>query len=238
MQEQFYHILFLSICLFQLLIIALQWLLNKRTEYAYYLLYLISISIYILCRVNWVIQILPFKQSAVVNEVIDQPVIIFGIWMYIRFGYHFLNLKQLQPKVYAAAKRLEIGYVSLIIFRVISFPFQLSYTIAATIFLVATFILAVLAIILIIKLLSQKNLLNNFLVSGGLCITIGGIAGPILAAFLPNMGEGNLAVYYGIEVGVLIEMVLLNIGFIQKNKILQQQVIKAQQQIIKGYQKK
>ena len=52
------------------------------------------------------------------------------------------------------------------------------------------------------------------------------------------MGECNLLVYAGIEVGVFIEMILLNIGFLLKNKILNQQVIKAQAKIIKQYQNK
>ena len=238
MPEYFFHLLFLSICLFQIVFIILQWLLYKRVEYGYYLLYLVSCSIYILFRVNWVIQILPCKQNVLTNEILDKPFIIFAIWMYIRFGYHFLNLKQLQPKVYIAAKRLEIGYTLLVISLIILLPFKLNYNTAATIFLVTTLTLAILATIVIIQLLQQKNLLNNFLVSGGLCITIGGAVGPVIGAFLPNMGEGNLVVFYGLEIGIFIEMMLLNMGFLLKNKILQQQVIKAQQQIIKQYQNK
>jgi hypothetical protein len=238
MPEPIFHLLFLSVCFFQCVFVLLQWIVNKRTEYRYYLLYLIGCGVYILFRVNWIIQVLPFKQSVFLNEILDKPLIIFAIWMYIRFGYYFLNLKQLQPKVYKAAVRLEIAYITLIILFVVMLPFQLSYKLSSLIFLIATFALAILAAILIIKLLLQKNLLNNFLVSGGLCITLGGATGPIVAMFLPNMGEGQLLIFYFLEIGVFIEMILLNIGFMLKNKILQQQVVKAQQQLISEYQKK
>ena len=195
-------------------------------------------SVYIFFKVNEVALILPFTISKLAYEMLDQPIIIFSIWMYIRFGYFFLNLKELQPKVYRAAVRLEIGYASLVALRIILMPFQLTYYQASIVFLLATVILAIMAMQVIIRLLLQKNLLNNFLVSGGLCITLGGIFGPIIATFLPNMGEGNLLVYAGIEVGVFIEMILLNIGFLLKNKILNQQVIKAQAKINKQYQNK
>jgi hypothetical protein len=83
-----------------------------------------------------------------------------------------------------------------------------------------------------------KKLTQYFLVSGSLRITIGGGCGPILGLFLPNLGEGSLLIYYPFEVAVLIEFLLLNTGFAMKNKILQQLVIKALQEIIKRYEKK
>ena len=195
-------------------------------------------GIFIALRVNNVIQILPFKLSPLWNEVTDQPLIVFAIWMYIRFGYHFLNLKQLQPKVYVYATRLEYGFAGYFFIKFLLIPLKLNYYTSSLIYLIVTVILVTLAIFVIVGLLRQKNLLNNFLVSGSLCITLGGGSGPILGIFLPNMGEGSLLVYYPFEVAVLIELFLLNTGFAMKNKILQQQVIKAQQEIIKGYEKK
>lgn len=238
MNESFYHILFVSACLFQFVFMLLQWVLFRRPDYVYYILYVIACGIFIALRVNNVVQILPFKLSPLWNEITDQPLIVFAIWMYIRFGYHFLNLKQLQPKVYIAAKRLEYGFSGYFFIKFLLLPLNLSFYSASLIYLIVTVILVTLATLLIIRLLKQKNLLNNFLVSGSLCITLGGGIGPILALFLPNMGQGSLLAYYAFEVAVVIEFFLLATGFAMKNKILQQQVIKAQQEIIKGYQKR
>lgn len=237
MHPNFYHMLFFSICLFQFVFMLLQWLLFRRTDYLYYILYVFTCGLFIMFRVNNVIQILPFKLSPLLNEYSDQPLIVFAIWMYIRFGYHFLNLKALQVKVYTAAKRLEYGFAGYFFIKLLLIPLQLSYYTSSLIYLIVTVTLVSLAISVIIRLLKQKNLLNNFLVSGSLCITIGGGIGPILALFLKNMGQGSLLIYYPFEIAVLIELFLLNTGFALKNKILQQQVIKAQQEIIKGYEK-
>lgn len=212
-----------------------QWMLFKRKDYLYYMLYVFTCGLFIAFRVNNAIQIFPFKLSPILNNLTDQPLACFAIWMYIRFSYHFLNLKQLQPKVYTAAKRLEYGFSIFVGVKIITLPLKLSYYTSSVIYLLVIGILVSLATILIIRLLKQKNLLNNFLVSGSLCITIGGGLGPIMALFLPNMGEGNLIIYYPFEITILIEFILLTTGFSLKNKILQQQVIKAQQEIIKGY---
>ncbi|HTM99606.1 MAG TPA: 7TM diverse intracellular signaling domain-containing protein [Pedobacter sp.] len=236
MNESFYHILFLSACTFQLVFMLLQWVLFRRPDYLYYILYVFACGLFIALRVNNVIQILPFTLNPSWNEITDHPLIVFAIWMYIRFGYHFLNLKQLQPKVYIAAKRLEYGFAGYFFIKFLLLPLNLSYYYASLIYLVVVLILVTLAGFVIIRLLKQKNLLNNFLVSGSLCITIGGGVGPVLALFLPNMGEGSLLIYYPFEIALLIEFFLLTTGFALKNKILQQQVIKAQQEIIKGYQ--
>ena len=238
MNESFYHILFLAACAFQMLFMLLQWLLFRRKDYLYYIAYVFCCGLFIALRVNNVIQILPFKLSPFWNEFTDHPLIIFAVWMYIRFGYHFLNLKQIQPKVYIVAKRLEYGFAGYFFVKFLILTFNLSYYYASLIYLIVVFTLVTLAIFVIIGLLRQKNLLNNFLVSGSLCITIGGGIGPVLALFLPNMGEGSLLVYYSFEIAVVIEFFLLTTGFALKNKILQQQVIKAQQDIIKGYQNK
>jgi hypothetical protein len=166
-------------------------------------------GIFIALRVNNVLQILPFMSSPLWNEITDQPFIIFAIWMYIRFGYHFLNLKQLQPKVYIYATRLEYGFAGYFFIKLLLIPLKLNHYTSALIYLVVTFILVALAIFVIVGLLRQKNLLNNFLVFGSLCITIGGGCGPILGLFLPNMGEGSLLIYYPFEVAVLIEFFYL-----------------------------
>ena len=196
-----------------MLFMLLQWLLFRRTDYLYYILYVFTCSVFIALRVNNVLQILPFMSSPFLNEITDQPLVLFAIWMYIRFGYHFLNLKQLQPNVYVYATRLEYGFAAFFFIKLLLIPLKLNHYTSALIYLVVTFILVALAIFVIVGLLRQKNLLNNFLVSGSLCITIGGVCGPILALFLPNMGEGSLLIYYPFEAAVLIEFFLLNTGF-------------------------
>ena len=87
-----------------------QWLLFRRTDYLYYILYVFMFGIFIALRVNKVLQILPFMWSPLWNEITDQPLIVFAIWMLIRFDRHFLNLKQLQPKVYVYATWMEYGF--------------------------------------------------------------------------------------------------------------------------------
>jgi signal transduction histidine kinase len=167
-----------------------------------------------------------------VDEFIDQPLVIFAFWMYIRFGMFFLQLKETQPKVYEATVKLERFFIGFVIVKCLLIPFGLPHMVSGYIYLAAVLILTILALPVIIRLLRQKNMLNNFLVLGGLCITVGGVTGPIVALFLPNMGDGKISIHIGLEVGVLIELLLLNTGLVIKNKLAQQQVINTQQELI------
>lgn len=236
MAEGFYHILFIGIAFFQSVFMLVQWIAFRRQDYLYYILYILSCLLFILFRLDASLKILPFHLTGMADEYVDQPLIVFAFWMYIRFGYFFLNLKNLQPSVYAAGKRLEYFFITFIVLKCLTIPIGLDHTTSGYIFLAATFLLALAAIPVIVRLLKQKNLLNNFLVIGSLCITIAGMAGPIFALIFKTMDQNTLMIYVGLELGILAEMLLLNTGFILKNRILHQQVINAQKEIIERYE--
>jgi hypothetical protein len=74
----------------------------------------------------------------------------------------FLNLKQLQPKVYVYATRLEYGFAGYFLIKLLLIPLKLNHYNSSLYYLVATFILLTLATFVIVGLLMQKNLLNIF----------------------------------------------------------------------------
>lgn len=231
-QINWLHLLLLGTMLYQSVFMLVQWSVYKRKEYLYYVSYILASSLFLVFRLDNTLRFLPFHLSGMADEYLDQPLIIFGIWMYIRFGYYFLQLKELQPKVYRSAVRLEWCFIVFIAIKFLIIPFNLPYHYSAYIYLAAVSFLSLAAVQVIVRLLLQKNLLNNYLVLGSLCITIGGAAGPILALFLPAMGKGNLILYIGLEIGIMIELLLLNTGLVIKNKLMQQEVIDTQQKLI------
>ena len=236
MQPALFHILFLGVALFQLLFILVQWYMFRRIDYWYYMGYITCCIVYVFFKVDAIWHITPFQVNDFFRQVLDQPVIITAFWMYIRFGYYFLNLKKLQPRVYEVAHRLEFFFIAAIIIICITIPFPWGNEVKGKIFLLITLILSAAGLPVIIGLIRQKNLLNNFLIIGSLCIVLGGMSGPLIAIFLKDMGKDQAAVFTGIEIGILLELLLLNTGFILKNRILQQQVIQAQERLIKEYE--
>ncbi|MES2774930.1 MAG: 7TM diverse intracellular signaling domain-containing protein [Bacteroidota bacterium] len=226
------HLLLVGTMLYQSFFMMVQWYIHRRREYLYYVAYILSCSFFLIFRLDKTLGFLPFHITGAWDEMIDRPLIIFALWMYIRFGQFFLQLKELQPKVYGYAVKLEWVFAGFVALTILLIPLKLPGLLASIIYLAAVLLLALLGGVVIFRLLRQKNLLNNYLVLGSLCITVGGVAGPIIALFLPQMGDGGLVVYTGLEIGILIELLLLNTGLVVKNKMMQQQVINTQQLLI------
>lgn len=232
LQSTWLHLLLIGTMLYQAIFMLVQWRVFLRKEYGYYISYIVAMSVFFIFRLDKSLQFLPTHLTGMADEFVDQPLVIFAFWMYIRFGMFFLQLKETQHKVYEASVKLERFFIGFVLIKCLLIPFGLPRMVSAYIYLAAVLMLTILALRVIVRLLRQKNLLNNFLVLGGLCITIGGVTGPVIALFLPNMGDGKISVHIGLEVGVLIELLLLNTGLVIKNKLGQQQVIDTQQLLI------
>lgn len=237
MMQLVWHILFLGIAFFQMLFMGIQWAVFRRREYLFYIAYIFCASLYALFRVHAATGLLHINIHPLLAELLNQPLAILSYWMYVCFAREFLNLKKLQPRVYAYSRLVEMVFVVFILGKGFSIPFNLPYSTTVYIYLVSTMLMLVFAIPMIVLMLRQKNVLNNFLVMGSLCYVAGGVTGMVLGVFLPGMGKNNINVLYGIETGVLAELLLLNTGFMLKNKILQQQVIRGQQQIMEQLMK-
>lgn len=230
--NQLWHILFLGIAFFQLLFMLVQWFLFGRREYLFYIGYIFCASLYILFRVHAATAILGFTVPPWLDEWLDQPMAILSYYMYLLFARHFLSMKHLQPLAYQYSRTIEIVFVAFIVARTISIPFGLSHQVSAYIYMGAVLIMVVLVAPMVALMLQQKNILNNFLVMGSVCYVGGGVAGMLAAMVHPGNETGDLSVLLGVEIGVLTELLLLNTGFVLKNRILQQQVIHGQQKLM------
>ncbi len=233
-----FHLLILGIAFFQMLFMVIQWAVFRRREYFFYIVYILSACLCILFRVNEATGLLGINFPYWVNEIMNQPMAICSYWMYVLFGRHFLNTSKLQPKVYKISRKLEIMFAAFIILKCISIPFNLSYQTSSVIYLACVLIMATFAMPMFILMLKQKNMLNNFLVIGSLLYVAGGVIGVILGILFQSNGEGKQYGYLGLEIGVLLELLLLNTGFALKNRILHLQVMEGQQKIMDRLLKK
>jgi hypothetical protein len=91
----------------------------------------------------------------------------------------------------------------------------------------------VLSIPIFILLVKQKYILNYFLLIGSLLYILGGTIGMVFNFIINDFSGTDLRVFFGIEIGILLELLLLNTGFMLKNKLLEQQVSKGQIKILR-----
>lgn len=230
--NHFWHILFLGIALFQLLFMLAQWLLFGRKEYIFYITYIFFAAVYILFRLHAATNLFSVSIHPWILEWLDQPMAILSYYMYLLFTRHFLSLKHLQPEVYRYSRYIELIFVVFLIAKTLSIPFGIPASISAYTYMAAVVLMVTLVIPMVVLMLRQRNILNNFLVMGSICYIGGGVIGMIVAMFQPVLGTSSTMILLGLEIGILAELLLLNTGFLLKNRILQQQVIQGQQKLL------
>lgn len=232
-----WHILFLGIAFFQMLFMGIQWAVFRRKEYVFYISYIASVSLYILFRLQSATGLMDLQWHPYLLELFDQPMIVFSYWMYVSFAETFLNVKKNNPAVYRYSRLLRMIFLLFVCIKSISIPLNFSEAFKANSYAVAAVIMLCFAVPLVVSLIRRKDILNNFLLWGSLSFITGGIAGLICSLLMPAYGKSNTVILLGVEIGVLVELLLLNTGFMLKNKILQQQVIRGQQQIMEQLMK-
>ena len=230
--NQFWHILFLGIAFFQLLFMMAQWFLFGRKEYIFYIAYIFFAAVYIFFRLQAATDLLNFSIHPWLLEWLDQPMAILSYYMYLLFTRHFLSLKHLQPQAYRYSRVIEVIFLIFLFGKTLSIPLEVSQSLSAYIYMGSVLIMAALVVPMVVLMLWQKNILNNFVVMGSICYIGGGLVGMFVAILWPSNATGNASILLGMEIGILAELLLLNTGFVLKNRILQQQVIQGQQKLL------
>lgn len=230
--NHFWHILFLGIAFFQMLFIITQWFLFGRKEYLFYIAYIFFAGIYIFFRLHAATGLLNLPIHPWLMEWLDQPMAIFSYYMYLLFTRHFLSLKHTQRKVYRYSRVIEILFLVFLVAKTASIPLELSTVLSAYIYMGYVLVIVALVVPMVVLMLKQKNTLNNFLVMGSVFYIGGGVVGLFVAISNPATANKNITVLLGMEIGILAELLLLNTGFVLKNRIMQQQVIKGQQELL------
>ncbi|MFZ1528935.1 MAG: histidine kinase [Ferruginibacter sp.] len=233
----FFHLLFVGITFFQCLFILVQLYIYKRKEYRFYFLYILSMTVYLYLRLENEIGFTRFTQNhSIAAHLLNIPLNFFAFWMYIVFGKHFIQKHHLQ-KIKSQILFIESTLITGIMVFVAITPFKVSYSTQSSIFIPFAFFVFVQGMAIFVKLFRQKDPLNNFLLAGGILIAVGGFFGVILSVFVPRQGLDNPVIFYGLEIGVILELLLLNTGLVYKTTFIEKKVNAAQQELISELQK-
>lgn len=225
------HLVFLGVILFQALFILVQWFFFRRKEHLYYIAYIVSIGLFILCRVLTVTSPPIVEMPVWMQQLSYQPLGMFSYWMYLRFARTFLNIKASQPMVHKLLQPLELVLVGFMILCLLLLILGVNIAAVKQYMLACYLVMVVLVIPVFVVMLRQRNILNNFLVIGCICYVSGGFTGMLLNYLWYGYETKSTVVFLGVEAGILTELLLLNTGFMLKNRILAQQVEQAKQKL-------
>lgn len=214
-------IFFLGMAMLQLVYVSYQYVLFRRKEFLYYILYSICVTVFIFFKAfpeqN------PFEQLVIEDEPFTpaRSVLLIGFAMYYKFGRYFTESPQLYPRVNRLIKAGEWVFIS---FGVIDISLLLSglhfnvlEPISQTIYLVGM----PFSLYIILFLITRRRKLTSILVIGSGFLLLFASAAFVDRIFISQRNQPESYYLLYIELGILFEFLFLNFGLIYKTKMLQ-----------------
>jgi signal transduction histidine kinase len=224
---------------FQILFIALQWYFYRRAEFIYYALYLIFFIVFLYAYYEPQFGITNIFAGKVANiQTFTRIIGLLIYYCYVHFARQFTNSStmhiDIDRQMSLLGKFLFSGFFLQIIFAFVVTDNEwrewFSY-----IFFVPGFIWG---FAIGFKLILNRNPLNSIIIIGSLFAIAGAFVQAIFDGVEYYFGSNAHSSSIIMEVGFLIEIFFLNIGFLYKNRVLQQQEQAVQGQLLLATQDK
>lgn len=214
-QDPWYIYFYLGIIFFQSIFIVYQYYIYRRREYIYYLLYILSISIYHIFLTTTTLNPFPITIASDNYFTINRGIAILCFYFYFKFGEYFCNMDAKYTKVTKQLRIVQKCLLVVAIADIITALLSRGYFINESLFFACTIILVFYSIYLVLFLIRQKDILANILVLGTLFL-ISGTSLSILNMKLTGLPHcDTIWISY---IGVVIEFLFLNFGLILKSK--------------------
>ncbi len=210
--------LILGILMFQVLYALVQWYFFRRREHLLYAFYSIVIGLYFLLRYRVENHYLHIGGYQIHESVLNNAVVYLALCIYIEFGRWFVNAPELISKLDVSIKfvsRLMMGYtVITLVWTLLAGNNQFQRIVHLSISL-AFFLFFVYALF---EALKTGSTLVKFLVTGSFFMASGAICNLIYRNLFPDTLPGELKGIFFLQMGVILELICLNVGLIYKSK--------------------
>ena len=214
-------VFFLGMAMLQLVFVSYQYMLFRRKEFLYYILYSICVTIFIYFKAfpsqN------PFDHLVIEDESFTpaRSVLLTGFAMYYRFGRYFTETPQLYPRV---NRMLQIAEWIFLSFSAIDVTLLLSgvhFNVLEPVSQLIYLLGMPFSLYIILFLITRRRKLTSILVIGSGLLLLFASAAFLDRIFISqrNQPESYYLVY--IELGILLEFLFLNYGLIYKTKMVQ-----------------
>ena len=233
------QLIFQGILLSQILYVIFQWLIIRRKEYLYYVLYLITISLYFLSKYEIDLGVhIFFYLNPVWGVYLNKTLVLLPFFLYFRFVRSFLEMRETYPRINKWLVRLENFLLVYILFDFVFIITTFDVTLQRTLY---TYILSgifLTVLTFIIYLLGQKKTVIYYIILGSLFLGLGSITGLILTYVEYNLhydtGIPNKLIFS--QVGILLEIFCFTAGLSYKNKAAEKEKLKSQKELIEQMQ--
>lgn len=210
--------LILGILTFQLLYAAVQWYFFRRKEYLFYALYSVIIGTYFFLQYQLVDHYLTIGYLKVHDSILNSSIVYLALFFYIGFGRLFVNAPGIAPQLDKWIKwvtRAMLAYAILTAFWFISTEIQMPVRVIHLFISLSFFAFYVFALY---RVFMTKSVLAKFLVTGSLLMGTGAVGAMIYRLWNPEVLSEKISSLLFLQVGVILELICLNIGLIYKSK--------------------
>lgn len=218
-----YTMFFLGMVVLQIIFVTYQYILFRRKEFLYYLLYTFCVTVFIFFKSNP--QYNPFRSMVIKDEPFTaaRSVLLTGYAMYYRFGRYFTETRVLYKKL---NNQLIIAEWIFLVFSLIDIillfggvDFHVLEPVSQKIYL-AAMPFSVYAIIYLIT--RRQPLTSIYVIGSGLLLTFAS-ASFIDRIFISQRHHPESYYLLYVEVGIFCEFLFLNYGLIYKTRMLQKE---------------
>lgn len=226
------YILFTALSV-QFIYILINWYFFRRKEYVFYSIYILVISLYFLNKYLaddiGIVHIGSFDYFKVYP---DKILAILSYFFYFKFARYFTVAHVRYPFIDRVIKILEHILLGFILFDILLLSFTGNTIIENYIFLPVNILIFVVLIFVFRKMIIRNEVLDRFILTGSMCYAVCACITMWLGQNRDPMNEDHIL---ALQIGAIIEMILLNAGLVYKSRMLQSEKVNSQMQLIEKY---
>ena len=218
-----------------LLYVLFQWVIIRRKEYLYYLLYMSLISLYFLSRQESLFGVdLLFSRWPLLKVYFGKTLLILPYYVYLRFVRSFLEIPRDYPTLNRWVRLTERFLLAYAGFDLLLMFITFNRGIQTTIYTVVFIAVFVLTVGFMLYLYRHREPLIYFIISGSLLVATGHISGLIFSYLIysRHLDLGIPDIFVFPQAGIVLEVLCFTAGLSYKSRKTEQEKIAGQEKLI------
>jgi signal transduction histidine kinase len=229
------RMLFMGFLVCQLLYMFFQWVMVRRKEYLYYLLYMTLIAVYFLSKQESMFGTdILFTRWPLLTVYLGKTLLILPYYVYFRFVRSFLDIPRGHPRLNAWIIRMENFLLVYAAFDFLFILFTFDRPVQTGIYTIVFAAVFLLTIGFMVYMYRRGGVLIYYIISGSLFVATGHILGLVFSYFEINrhidLGVPDIFVFP--QAGIVLEVLCFTAGLSYKSQMTEKEKISSQQKLI------
>jgi signal transduction histidine kinase len=229
------RMLFMGFLLCQMLYMLFQWMMVRRREYLYYLLYMTLIAVYFLSKQESMFGAdILFTRWPLLTVYLGKTLLILPYYVYFRFIRSFLEIPRDHPRLNAWIIRMEYFLLFYAGFDFLFILFTFDRPVQTEIYTIVFALVFLLTVGFMVYMYRRGGALIYYVISGSLFVATGHILGLIFSYLEINrhidLGVPDIFVFP--QAGIVLEVLCFTAGLSYKGQMTEKEKISSQEKLI------